>query len=460
MPAVELRLLFSGANVSSGMESGIGLGSSTSTHHWLWNVYSGYGVSITAWQIPIAIVLFVFWLVQVYLWLVYFASVVHKSYCSCCCSSPKISPSLLNIESTLPGISILRPLEGLDPKLEENLECLFKFDYPQCQYEVILCIPNPDNPARTIAEKVIERYPNINARLFIGERIVGINPKINNLITGYEQSKYDIVWISDSNVYFEPTVMTEAALKIQEDNVGVVHHLPIGVGVGSFGGLLEAVYLGNYHPRYYISLNRTKDLLDHFGIKTDTACIIGKSTMFHKKHFDNVGGLSYFGKYLGEDFMMGCHFARQGLRLVVADHLAFQSLGENWAVKDYVNRRIRWGRLRKVTIFLTTCLEPFTGCLGLGFVICALTFLLSLPLLYFFVAHVIVWFLGDIFMYYTLTKSKGDLCLPLKFIAAWIFAEIAYFPIFFYIMIGNQVEWRGKIYKMKFGGEADRIDNL
>lgn len=49
-------------------------------------------------------------------------------------------------------------------------------------------------------KKLIEKYPNVDATIFIGGKKIGINPKINNMFPGYQAAKYDYVLISDSGI--------------------------------------------------------------------------------------------------------------------------------------------------------------------------------------------------------------------------------------------------------------------
>lgn len=46
----------------------------------------------------------------------------------------------------------------------------------------------------------MQNFPKVDAKLFIGGSLVGVNPKINNMNKAYEAANYDFVLISDSSI--------------------------------------------------------------------------------------------------------------------------------------------------------------------------------------------------------------------------------------------------------------------
>jgi len=66
----------------------------------------------------------------------------------------------------LPGVSILRPLKGLDPQLEECLESAFRQNYQQ--FEILLSVADEQDPAVEIAQRLLTKYPDVSARLIVG----------------------------------------------------------------------------------------------------------------------------------------------------------------------------------------------------------------------------------------------------------------------------------------------------
>jgi ceramide glucosyltransferase len=89
------------------------------------------------------------------------------------CRRQSSSPSLSLRD--LGGVSILRPLKGLDPQLEECLDSAFRQDYPQ--FEILLSVADEQDPAIKVARTLIAKYPNIPARLIIGIPLINPNSR-------------------------------------------------------------------------------------------------------------------------------------------------------------------------------------------------------------------------------------------------------------------------------------------
>lgn len=71
----------------------------------------------------------------------------------------------------VPGVSILRPLKGLDGNLFENLESTCRQRYPK--YELIFSVADEDDQALEVVEELRQKYPKMDMKVIIGERRVG-----------------------------------------------------------------------------------------------------------------------------------------------------------------------------------------------------------------------------------------------------------------------------------------------
>ncbi|NXX94365.1 CEGT glucosyltransferase, partial [Centropus bengalensis] len=256
--------------------------------------------------------------------------------------------------SKLPGVSLLKPLKGVDPNLINNLETFFELDYPK--YEVLLCVQDHDDPAVDVCKKLLGKYPNVDARLFIGGKKVGINPKINNLMPGYEVAKYDLIWICDSGIR------------------------------GSFESLVLfwQVYFGTSHPRSYISANLT-------GFK----CVTGMSCLMRKDVLEQAGGLIAFAQYIAEDYFMAKAIADRGWKFAMATQVAMQNSG-SYSISQFQSRMIRWAKLRINMLPATIICEPISECFVASLVIgWAAHHVFRWDIMVFFMCHCLAWFIFD-----------------------------------------------------------------
>ena len=99
------------------------------------------------------------------------------------------------------GISILKPLCGLDDDLAANLECFAALDY--APYELLLGVRDRHDAAYPLALAFAKRFPK-RVRVVLQRGTPGLNPKVNQLATLARAARYELVVVSDSNVRVSP----------------------------------------------------------------------------------------------------------------------------------------------------------------------------------------------------------------------------------------------------------------
>ncbi|KAF9912589.1 hypothetical protein EC991_010014 [Linnemannia zychae] len=346
-------------------------------------------------------------------------------------------------KNQVPGVTIIRPLRGVDCNMYENLASSFRQDYPL--FEVIFSVAQPNDPAVAVVKDLMKQYPKVDARLIIGEKNVGINPKINNMIQSYETAKYDIVWVLDSNVYVDPGCMGRSVDKMMKPGVGLVHHLPFGVRPQTLGSELELMFLDTVHAKMYLFINWT-------GL---ASCVVGKSNLYRRSDLDKVGGMAAFGKYMAEDNLVATAIFNMGYKHEMTSDLAYQSLG-SMTPSDYFLRRARWTRIRKYTVTAATVVEPFIEMIGCGLVASyGFNLLWNIHALNFLAFHVVAWFLVDLSMYQALSGEKMDNLRG--FLMAWCLRELAALPLFAYAVAGSTVDWRDQTFLLLRDGTVRPI---
>jgi ceramide glucosyltransferase len=243
-----------------------------------------------------------------------------------------------------PGITILKPIRGLEPELETNLHSFFNLE-GKIPFEIIFCVKNPDDLCVPIINKLKELHPKIDAKLFTNAPDLGRNPKISNMHYAWERAKYDLILISDSNVRVEPHYL-EMLLAERQQGGGLVTQVVYGAGGKTLGGHLDVIHLNTFYLKATAFLNI-------FGF----SCVLGKCMLFSRQQFERLGGLFSVRNYLAEDLVAGEMMKEAGYTVRIAPELLRQTtIMSNF--KSYWNRHVRWARLRKCHFFGAYLVEP------------------------------------------------------------------------------------------------------
>lgn len=362
------------------------------------------------------------------------------------------SPHLIDqdhsvIASAQCGVSIIKPLVGVDTNLEKNLETFFHMSYPK--YELLFCVQDPEDAAIEIVRKLITKYVDIDARLFTGGADVGVNPKINNMQPAYEAAKYNLILISDSGIFMKRDTLYEMVQGMR-DNIALIHQMPFVLECrGGLHSSIEKVFFGTAHARAYL----TADLI---GVN----CPTGMSALMRKDLLDEVGGIKAFSQYLAEDFFFAKSFTDRGWDITIANQPAWQnSSGASDTFRTFTSRIERWIKLRFAMVPHWTLLEPLSECILLGILeSLAYNYIWAVNPYSFFAVHVLIWYLLDYQLLRTIQGGPLDMSI-FVFTCAWLVREFTALFVFLKALSNPLVVWRSRVFKLRWGGYAEELNS-
>jgi len=321
------------------------------------------------------------------------------------------------------GVSILRPVCGIENFIEETLQTTFRLDYPH--YEVVFCAANANDPVIPIVRRLIAKYPHIEARLLIGNTEISPNPKLNNLVKGWHTARHDWILMVDSNVLM-PKDHIERMLSAWRRTTGLVCSPPIGCAPQGVSAELECAFLNTYQARW-------QWFADSIGL----GFAQGKTMLWRRELLDQAGGIEALGNEVAEDAAATKAIRGLGLRVRLVTDPSVQPLGHR-TVAEVWRRQVRWARLRRDTFKVLFLAEIFAGAvppLAIGAVVVKAA---GWPVLGAMLPLAVAWYAAEALLAYA-----AGWPFSLRSIATWMLRDALLPTLWIAAWIGSDFEWRG-----------------
>ncbi len=230
-----------------------------------------------------------------------------------------------------PAVTILKPIYGLDPEMEENLRSFCQQDYPE--YQIIFGLHDNDDPAIPVIKRIIKEFKNIDVSYIVDPRIYGCNHKVSNLINMYPKAKHDYLLIADSDMRVPENYLQKVMSPFADETVGAVTCLYSGSARGKLASKLNAMFINEWFlPSVLISR-----------ILSPIKYCLGATMIVRRKLLDNMGGFNCLSDYLADDYMLGKHVAEQGYKIHLSDFVV-ENIVEEPSVKELALHELRWAR--------------------------------------------------------------------------------------------------------------------
>jgi ceramide glucosyltransferase len=344
----------------------------------------------------------------------------------------------------LPPVSVLKPLHGTEPDLEENLRRFFELDYPD--YELLFCARHASDEGLQMAQRIAAGYPAVRARFLTCGEPRFPNAKMWSMAALCEAASYETLVTSDADARVSRDYLRRCVRELADPKRLLASCLYVGRTSGGFAAQLDAV--GK-------SVEMSGGIFVADMIEGGTNFALGVSMILRRDGFEKAGGYEELGQYYAEDFVLGQQLAAQGHGVRMANYvvrLMVLPQGFSASFRD----QLRWmksTRRSRPAGHLGTGLTyavPF-GLVGLAWGLLAghpglgLLWLLAMCVNRWLMAAVVLWALEDE------QAGKPTLIYPLR--------DLLGFAVWVASYMGDTMRYHGGAYSLGVGGRFEPVDN-
>lgn len=228
------------------------------------------------------------------------------------------------------GITILKPIAGLEVELFENLCSFCEQDYPQ--YQVLFGVQRRDDPAIEVIQRVLARYPDRDLALVVGTGGEG-NPKVANLANMLPQAKYELLFIADADMRVDRAYLGAVSAEFSDARVGAATCLYAGIPSGGLASALGAMHFNDqFAPSVLVAT-----------LGGAPRYCFGSTMAVRRSALEAIGGLSALQPHLADDYMLGALVSAKGYRVALSRYVVANVVAEP-SMRALLEHEVRWAR--------------------------------------------------------------------------------------------------------------------
>jgi ceramide glucosyltransferase len=339
-----------------------------------------------------------------------------------------------------PGVTILKPLKGMDAGSYDNFAsfCRQKYGGPQ---QILFAVASADDPVIPVIEGLMADFPGHDISLVINPAIHGPNYKVSNLINAFPLARHDIIIVCDSDIRVSPDYLQSVTAHFIDSRIGLVTSFYRTSNVHNIATAVEATgFTAEMIPNVLVALQLE-----------GLSFALGASMAVRREALSSIGGFQALVNYLADDYQLGNKIHTAGWNIAL-DSCFVESMMKAESLMSVLSRQLRWARTMRVSrpggylasgitlpfpsVFLALFLA---SSLKSGFAAVALLYSLRLAVSTIFSIS----FVRDGLL------PRWLWLLPLRDMLSFFCWALSF--------LGNRVEWRGRRFILKPGGKIEEI---
>jgi ceramide glucosyltransferase len=236
--------------------------------------------------------------------------------------------------TSLPPVTVIKPLKGAEGPLYENLASFCRQEYP-C-FQLVFCLQSPDDPALGVVARLKKDFPDADMEVVVSKNRIGYNPKVNNMANGYAFAKYDLLLLSDSDVHARPDFLRRMVVPFADTGVGLVTAFYEATGSHGVWGHMEALSINaSFLPQALCAAA--------FGMRF----AMGAAMMVRRAAFESAGAFHNLADHLADDFWLGESVREAGWKLELSDAVV-ETVPDIADGAEHFKHLVRWARTIRI----------------------------------------------------------------------------------------------------------------
>ncbi|HYR91621.1 MAG TPA: bacteriohopanetetrol glucosamine biosynthesis glycosyltransferase HpnI [Terriglobia bacterium] len=342
---------------------------------------------------------------------------------------------------TWPFVTVLKPLHGMEPMLERNLESFFRQNYRE--FELIFGARHSEDPALKTVDALRRKYPRVRTTVVLSGEPEYPNAKVFALDKMLSAAAGSYLVITDSDVCVKADCLEQVVAPLLNPAVGVVTCLYRGVSAGGIWSTLEALGM---------SIEMTSGVLVAEMLE-GMKFALGPTMATRKDILESIGGVAGLGSYCADDYVLGNLAYKSGKEVVLSHHF-IDHVATNTSLRSSLMHQVRWMR--------STRFSRRAGHIGTG-----LTYAVPFGLLGLFTASAMQsWRLGlALFAWAFLNRVLQAIAIGWRVIGdrkslwlCWLYParDLVGFFVWCASFAGNEITWRNERYRLIADGKMIR----
>jgi len=238
-----------------------------------------------------------------------------------------------NSGATLPPVTILKPLKGIDPEIYESFRSHCLQDYP-ADYEIVFGVSDPADPAMGSVAQLQREFPGRAIRLVVCPKVLGANVKVSNLEQMLSAARFEHIVVNDSDIRVERNYLQRVIAPVTDGSVGMVTCLYRGIAAQTLGSQLESLGISTDFCAGVLAARQLEGGL-RFGL--------GSTLAFRGTDLARIGSFQSIVDFLADDYELGKRIAGLGLSVFLSDVVVETHLPA-YDFHGFVAHQMRWAR--------------------------------------------------------------------------------------------------------------------